>query len=573
MNRGRSIALHSWFGCWLLMLIVASVNLRIVCADEFKTAGAATSVQDPSLLELVLLGEQRTLRIVLRVTIDDLPLGTRWNTAYKNLFTYFDRDANGVLGPTEADRMPTAFAMRQLLWGQWGPAVAVNQRQRVIATDRQSIDADALAEAYSRVGAGAIVVAAGKPQASESLTAAILRQIDENRDGQSSAAEWRGAERRLLQLDRDDDELIEPDDLLAGSRYPAASGSLVVDPPRAGRPVNSEVNSLPIIVLPAQLNDFAWTTELVRRLDREGDGQLSGAEAHLPADVFASLDSDGNQMLDAGELSHWRRMPADRSWTVRCSPLGHPHIDPVAGVSIDEDATADAQQVELVEKKLCFQIRGDSGKLAELNTAARLRFEAAFGEVDADDDGTVTTTELEKKNLEEIARLFAVADRDADGQLSAMELRAWLDLTAELANNQVLLTLLDFGPSLFELLDADRDGGLSVRELRGAWDQLSQSHCVVDGRFETTSLPRRLSAIVSRGQPQSLLATPLPRGPAWFRAMDRNHDGALSAREFLGTRAQFLRYDHDRDGLLDITESAALSALQRAGEEFPESCP
>ena len=32
-------------------------------------------------------------------------------------------------------------------------------------------------------------------------------------------------------------------------------------------------------------------------------------------------------------------------------------------------------------------------------------------------------------------------------------------------------------------------------------------------------------------------------GPAWFRRMDRNRDGGVSRREFLGTREQFERLD------------------------------
>ncbi len=45
------------------------------------------------------------------------------------------------------------------------------------------------------------------------------------------------------------------------------------------------------------------------------------------------------------------------------------------------------------------------------------------------------------------------------------------------------------------------------------------------------------------------------RGPLWFRKMDRNGDGDVSATEFLGTREQFRRIDTDGDGLIDATEA------------------
>ena len=46
-------------------------------------------------------------------------------------------------------------------------------------------------------------------------------------------------------------------------------------------------------------------------------------------------------------------------------------------------------------------------------------------------------------------------------------------------------------------------------------------------------------------------------GPNWFRKMDRNRDGDISRREFLGPRADFERLDRDHDGLIDAQEAAS----------------
>ena len=40
--------------------------------------------------------------------------------------------------------------------------------------------------------------------------------------------------------------------------------------------------------------------------------------------------------------------------------------------------------------------------------------------------------------------------------------------------------------------------------------------------------------------------------------MDRNHDGDLTPREFLGPAADFAAADADQDGLVDAREAAAL---------------
>jgi hypothetical protein len=44
-------------------------------------------------------------------------------------------------------------------------------------------------------------------------------------------------------------------------------------------------------------------------------------------------------------------------------------------------------------------------------------------------------------------------------------------------------------------------------------------------------------------------------GPAWFRAMDKNGDGYVSSREFLGTPEQFRNLDTDGDGLVGPEEA------------------
>jgi hypothetical protein len=56
-------------------------------------------------------------------------------------------------------------------------------------------------------------------------------------------------------------------------------------------------------------------------------------------------------------------------------------------------------------------------------------------------------------------------------------------------------------------------------------------------------------------------------GPAWFRAMDRNGDGDVSRREFLGTDADFRRIDTDGDGLISREEAERADAQLRAKEK------
>ena len=48
--------------------------------------------------------------------------------------------------------------------------------------------------------------------------------------------------------------------------------------------------------------------------------------------------------------------------------------------------------------------------------------------------------------------------------------------------------------------------------------------------------------------------------------MDRNRDGDVSRREFLGPRAEFDRLDRDHDGLIDAEEAAKPTTKQTAAK-------
>ncbi len=93
--------------------------------------------------------------------------------------------------------------------------------------------------------------------------------------------------------------------------------------------------------------------------------------------------------------------------------------------------------------------------------------------------------------------------------------------------------------------------------LRGAWGRIEAENCVVDEHLDLTRIPYQLRAVASRGRPQSVLtvAAPPSSGPEWFLAMDRNRDGDVSNREFLGPADDFRRLDEDGDGLLSASEA------------------
>jgi EF hand len=66
--------------------------------------------------------------------------------------------------------------------------------------------------------------------------------------------------------------------------------------------------------------------------------------------------------------------------------------------------------------------------------------------------------------------------------------------------------------------------------------------------------------------PESLKASKSKRpmkGPPWFQAMDKNGDGFVSPREFLGPPELFRQLDRNGDGLISVEEAEQADAKRR----------
>lgn len=535
-------------GVWML----ASARVH----SEPPSAPGSTPGPAAASLELVLLGDDKLSRVELLIEVDGRAASEIWAETFARLFTFFDFNGDGSLDDNEIARLPSAFALRQPLWGQSVPYTghAVTMKELDTNSDGK-VSKDELAGYYRGAGLGQMLVGVGRPLNTAALTAALLKSLDTDGDRTVSEAEWKAAADTLRKLDRNDDELIGPGELVPKISYPGTLGANILSPPTASDA--SGIGGIPVIVLPVDPANVHWATALVARRDRDKDGKLDAKEAGLPPDVFGALDTNKDGKLSPAELALWRKHEPAARYTFRLGKRGKDQAD-IVRPAVPAFATG----------RVRFDTRADEGKARDQVALAHKRLLDRFADADANADGFVDEMELTKRNHYDLKQLLIIADCNGDGKLSKDELVAWLDLQNQIASGHVLVTILDYEAGLFELLDENRDGSLSILELRRAWDRVKECGCIAsDGKFDAANLPRQLVLTASRGHPVNPLGSTKRAGPTWFVAMDRNGDGYVSRREWTGPAELFDKIDLDKDGFISPEEADKAEKLPTKPEK------
>jgi Ca2+-binding EF-hand superfamily protein len=318
---------------------------------------------------------------------------------------------------------------------------------------------------------------------------------------------------------------------------------------------------------------------LLGRYSRTGHGKgeessrgLTKTQLALDADAMLRFDNNSDGLLDSGELAGLVKDPQPRVRFLVELRVRTGRRPKVSLQSDDDKLASNVQQTS--GSRMSLTLAGVSMTMAVMRPRTTIGdavsfFRMKFFMADADKNRYIDAQEF--GGLAIPGTTFEAVDTNGDDKVFRDELDAYVDEANGAADSQLEARISKQGRTLFQMLDDNRDLRLTRREFQEGPERLAELDTNNDGRFAEAEFQHKYHFSFRSGE-SPLLPTTLPQaaanaqatptirddtsGPFWFQRMDRNRDGDVSQREFLGSPATFKRLDVDGDGLLTGDEAA-----------------
>jgi Ca2+-binding EF-hand superfamily protein len=499
--------------------------------------------------QLIFLADARPVLVRLHLFVNGEPFVIAHQKAreryYRSLFAYLDHHGKGWLDEPAARRLPSPPTWRRYGQREFG-SVNVAFNFQVLDSDSDGrVSLKELADYYRVFGVDHLQIeSVPRPLTirSSALSDALFNRADRDKDGKLSQAELAALASSVLPLDQDEDEMIAPEEIVANA--PAAQQS-------------ATRRFTPSFLLTAPGEDASGLTQT----------------------LLARYGPKSERWRNEAELGRFTERPADLEMTIR---LGERQAgqDFVEILHFDKPASGDWRVTPVEDGGVIFDIadlrvelRGLRDPIDAIIEENRQALRQRFHALDARSRGWLEKRDAVLDRL--FALIFDLMDRDGDGKLQKEELEHYLsavqDLQLRAEISQVQFLVSEEGRGLFDLLDRNRDGRLSRRELLSAASTLAP-YIREPGGLKRDDIPRSYQLVVGLARYEPWVFDSEPPGlpmsgwrtaPRWFRKMDRNQDGDVSLREFLGSREQFQRLDKNGDGLISIEEAEKAANRER----------
>ncbi|HEY2837693.1 MAG TPA: hypothetical protein VGJ26_00980 [Pirellulales bacterium] len=560
----------------------AKVEISATAAASNPAPTVPSATAEPAradYYDVIFFARARPIFIRFHIEASQKRLSDVWQENVLDEFKYLDRDKSGGLDSKELGRSNVGEPQKSnenAVLKSIGAILGVGRSAAPAADPGSPV---AFAE---RMQAAQPEFALSVSSNGETAADRLFATLDENGDGQISADEQDSGLARLTARDLDDDETLSLQEL-AVHPYPSLNFNNGFNLSGGEDDSGSSIRTARFVMIRTPVERQECAERWIRDYGKNGflrsaaDSPLAAvAQKAKTADASpAAPPSLGLVFLDAAALVEaLKNPPIDMELLVRLGKKRDNKLPRVAFITADGAVLPkDARDIKFssANGSRVFETATERVELVASNDNvsddSKRQYKENFKQADSDNNKYVDKKESERYG--NFSGNFAMIDSNDDEKIFEEEFDAWLDRQLASSHSRAVLSANDQGHPFFPLFDTNSDGRLGLRELRIGLTGLLSRDANGDGKLAEKELIHLYRLSVDPGQTNLTSAFGVffysgesdgrakpTKGPEWFRNMDRNQDGDVSRREFLGSADNFKALDHDGDGLIDGKEAA-----------------